>query len=91
MLDRVVFRPRRTTRATGRTARARRARCDRRAVLAIAGEHDRAQPPGDARRIAAPRRSGELLIIDGAGHFPFAETPDRYWPPLIDWLNRTAS
>ncbi len=59
-------------------------------VLAIAAEDDRAQPPGNARRIAEAA-GGELLIIDGAGHFPFAETPDRYWPPLIDWLNRTAS
>ncbi len=59
-------------------------------VLAIAAEDDRAQPPGNARRIAKAA-GGELLIIDGAGHFPFAETPDRYWPPLIDWLNRTAS
>ena len=59
-------------------------------VLAIAAEDDRAQPPGNARRIAEAA-GGDLLVIDGAGHFPFAETPDRYWPPLIDWLNRTAS
>jgi pimeloyl-ACP methyl ester carboxylesterase len=59
-------------------------------VLAIAAEDDRAQPPGNARRIAEAA-GGDLVIIDGAGHFPFAETPDRYWPPLIDWLNRTAS
>jgi hypothetical protein len=26
-----------------------------------------------------------------ASHFPFAETPDRYWPALIDWLTRTRS
>ena len=59
-------------------------------VLAIAAEDDRAQPPGNARRIAEAA-GGDLLVIDGAGHFPFAETPDRYWPPLINWLNRTAS
>ena len=59
-------------------------------VLAIAAEDDRAQPPGNARRIAEAA-AGDLLVIDGAGHFPFAETPDRYWPPLVDWLNRTAS
>jgi hypothetical protein len=29
--------------------------------------------------------------VEGAGHFPFAETPERYWPPLIDWLTRTRS
>ena len=30
-------------------------------------------------------------MIEGAGHFPFAETPERYWPALIDWLTRTGS
>jgi proline iminopeptidase len=60
-------------------------------VLAIAASDDRAQPPANAERIASTARNGELLIVDGAGHFPFAETPDRYWPPLIDWLTRTSS
>jgi proline iminopeptidase len=58
-------------------------------VLAIAGSHDRPTPPASARRIAATAPRGELLIVDGAGHFPFAEAPDRYWPPLVDWLART--
>jgi pimeloyl-ACP methyl ester carboxylesterase len=55
---------------------------------AIAGADDRAQPPPNAARIAGAAPRGELLVIEGAGHFPFAETPDRYWPPLIDWLKR---
>jgi pimeloyl-ACP methyl ester carboxylesterase len=37
----------------------------------------------------AHRDRGELLMIGGTGHFPFAEAPDRYWPALIDWLRRT--
>jgi proline iminopeptidase len=57
-------------------------------VLAIAGSEDRPTPPACARRIAATAPRGELLIIDGVGHFPFAEAPDRYWPALIDWLAR---
>jgi pimeloyl-ACP methyl ester carboxylesterase len=60
-------------------------------VLAITGADDRAQPPGNARRIADAAPHGELAIVEGAGHFPFAETPDGYWPVLIEWLNRTAS
>jgi len=60
-------------------------------VLAIAGSEDRPTPPASARRIAATAPNSELLVIEGAGHFPFAEAPDRYWPPLIDWLRRTAA
>jgi proline iminopeptidase len=60
-------------------------------VLAIAGADDIGSPPENARRIADTARHGELLIIEGARHFPFAETPDRYWPPLIDWLTRTSA
>jgi pimeloyl-ACP methyl ester carboxylesterase len=59
-------------------------------VLAIAGEHDRPTPPAAARRIASTAPRGELVIVEGAGHFPFVEQPDRYWPALIDWLTRTS-
>jgi proline iminopeptidase len=58
-------------------------------VLAIGGEHDRAIPDVAARRIAATAPRGDLLIVEGSGHFPFVEAPERYWPPLIDWLSRT--
>jgi pimeloyl-ACP methyl ester carboxylesterase len=58
-------------------------------VLAIGGERDRATPPEAARRIAATAPHGDLLMIQGAGHFPFAEVPDAYWPPLEGWLSGT--
>jgi pimeloyl-ACP methyl ester carboxylesterase len=57
-------------------------------VLAIAGEHDRATPPAAARRIAETAPRGELLMIEGAGHFPFAEAPEAYWDGVRDWLGR---
>jgi pimeloyl-ACP methyl ester carboxylesterase len=57
-------------------------------VLAIAGEHDRSQPPANARRIAEAAPQGELLVIEGAGHFPFAEDPDAYWGGVREWLAR---
>jgi proline iminopeptidase len=60
-------------------------------VLAIAGEHDRPTPPACARRIAETAPRGELVVIEGVGHFPFAEAPERYWPALISWLDRTGS
>ena len=57
-------------------------------VLAIAGEHDRATPPAAARRIAETAPNGELLVIAGTGHFPFAEDPEAYWGGVRDWLGR---
>jgi proline iminopeptidase len=57
-------------------------------VLAIAGERDRAQPPASARRIAEAAPRGELLVIEGAGHFPFAEDPEAYWGGVQEWLAR---
>ena len=59
-------------------------------VLAIGAELDRAIPPEAARRIAITAPEGELLMLEGCGHFPFAEAPDRYWPALESWLLRTA-
>jgi pimeloyl-ACP methyl ester carboxylesterase len=59
-------------------------------ILAIAGELDRPTPTACARRIAATAPRGELLVIEGAGHFPFAETPEAYWDGLGAWLARTA-
>ena len=57
-------------------------------VLAITGECDRAQPPANSRRIAEAAPQGELVVLDGAGHFPFAEDPEAYWGTLRDWLGR---
>ena len=58
-------------------------------VLAIGAELDRAIAPECARRIAATAPDGELLMLEGAGHFPFAEAPERYWPAVEAWLLRT--
>lgn len=57
-------------------------------VLAIVGEQDRATPPATARRIAAAAPRGELLMIEDAGHFPFAEKPEAYWGGVQEWLAR---
>ena len=55
-------------------------------MLAIAAEHDRATPVAAARRIAATAPRGELLVIAGAGHFPFAEAPG-----LLGRIGRSAT
>ena len=58
-------------------------------VLAIGAEHDSAIPPEAARRIAITAPEGELVMLEGCGHFPFAEAPDRYWTAVESWLLRT--
>jgi proline iminopeptidase len=58
-------------------------------VLSIGAELDRAIPPEAARRIAITAPEGELLMLEGCGHFPFAEAPDRYWEAVEAWLLRT--
>ena len=60
-------------------------------VLAIVGSEDRSTSPASARRIAATAPRAELVIVEGAGHFPFAEVPERYWPRVTDWLSRTSA
>jgi pimeloyl-ACP methyl ester carboxylesterase len=57
-------------------------------VLSIAAEHDRI-PVEHQQRIADASRHGTLAVIEGAGHFPFIETPDRYWPVVARWLEET--
>jgi pimeloyl-ACP methyl ester carboxylesterase len=60
-------------------------------VLAIAGEEDRGTPPAAARRIAATAPQGELVVLEGVGHFPFAERPAEYWSVVGRWLERTST
>ena len=56
-------------------------------MLAIAGEHDLGTPVAAARRIAATAPQGELVVIEGVGHFPFAERPEEYWSVVRGWLD----
>jgi pimeloyl-ACP methyl ester carboxylesterase len=58
-------------------------------VLAIGGEQDRSAEPPAIRRIVATAQRGELVMLEGVGHFPFAEAPERYWGAVRDWLDRT--
>jgi len=35
---------------------------------------------------ALPRGIGRLEVIEGAGHFPWLDAPDRYWPMIEDFV-----
>ena len=59
-------------------------------VLSIVGAQERFGT-GAAERIAETAPRGELVVIEGTAHFPFAEAPERYWPAVISWLDRTGS
>ena len=41
-----------------------------------------------AREIAdaLPEGTARLEVIEHAGHFPWKDAPDRYWPVVIDFL-----
>jgi pimeloyl-ACP methyl ester carboxylesterase len=57
-------------------------------VLVITGREDRITRPAESEEIAALLPDATLAIVDGAGHFPFAEQPDAYFAAVGAWLNR---
>ena len=38
---------------------------------------------------ALPDGVARLEVIEGAGHFPWKDAPERYWPLLIDFVTTT--
>ncbi|MFG6444857.1 alpha/beta fold hydrolase [Microbacterium sp. P07] len=62
-------------------------------VLIVEGsaDPDWADPRAEGERIIAdlPTGLGELAVIDGAGHYPHAETPDRLVAVLLPFLAKT--
>lgn len=61
-------------------------------TLVCVGELDPATPVAAAREIAEalPQGVGRLEVIEGAGHFPWRDAPERYWPLLTDFVIQTA-
>jgi pimeloyl-ACP methyl ester carboxylesterase len=55
-------------------------------VLVITGAHDRITRPQEPEEIAAALPDASLAVVEGAGHFPFIETPDRYLGVIDSWL-----
>jgi pimeloyl-ACP methyl ester carboxylesterase len=62
-------------------------------VLVVEGgaDPDWPDPRAEGERILAdlPAGLGELAVIDGAGHYPHAETPDQMLALLLPFLGRT--
>jgi pimeloyl-ACP methyl ester carboxylesterase len=57
-------------------------------TLVSVGELDPVTPVAAAEEIvgALPEGIAQLTVIDGAGHFPWKDAPDRYWPIITDFI-----
>ena len=55
-------------------------------VLVVTGSEDRITRPEESEEIAAALPNATLEIVEGTGHFPFIEEPDRYLGVLRSWL-----
>lgn len=66
-------------------ARIPEVRC-RSLVVMGARDPDFPDPLAEAQRVAE-RLSGEVFLLDGAGHYPHAELPDKVIPRLLAFLN----
>jgi pimeloyl-ACP methyl ester carboxylesterase len=55
-------------------------------TLVCVGELDPITPVAAAREIVDALPHGRLEILEEAGHFPWKDVPDRYWPLLADFV-----
>ena len=57
-------------------------------TLVCVGDLDAVTPVDASREIldALPTGLGRLEVIEGAGHFPWKDAPDRYWPRIADFV-----
>ncbi|HET9781402.1 MAG TPA: alpha/beta hydrolase [Candidatus Dormibacteraeota bacterium] len=54
-------------------------------TLIIHGERDRLIPVSAVRELARRRPDWDLVILEGVGHVPMLETPDRFMNALASW------
>ena len=57
-------------------------------TLLVWGSHDPLFPIADARRAAAVLYDAELLVVEGAAHWPYLEAPETFNPALLGFLAR---
>jgi pimeloyl-ACP methyl ester carboxylesterase len=57
-------------------------------TLVCVGELDPVTPVPAAREIAdaLPPGRAQLEVVEGAGHFPWLDAPERYWPVLTGFV-----
>jgi pimeloyl-ACP methyl ester carboxylesterase len=57
-------------------------------TLVCVGDLDPVTPVDASREIfdGLPSGTARLEVIEGAGHFPWKDAPDRYWPVVIDFI-----
>ena len=62
-------------------------------TLVSVGDLDPITPPAAAREIVAGLAPGigRLAVIEGAGHFPWLDVPDRYWPVIEAFVTDVAA
>jgi len=56
-------------------------------VLVVCGEEDRTTPPDQARRVARSIVGARLSLLEGAGHYPFAERPAETAGSILEFLD----
>jgi pimeloyl-ACP methyl ester carboxylesterase len=56
-------------------------------VLTIHGTHDRSAPYGGGREWVFELPNARLLSIEGGGHAPWIESPERVWEAIETFLN----
>ena len=63
------------------------ARIDRPTLVCV-GDLDSVTPIDAAREIvdALPPGIGQLRVIEGVGHFPWLDAPERYWPVIEEFV-----
>jgi len=66
-------------------------RIDRPALVCV-GDLDPGTPVEASREIVdgLPDGIGRLAVLDGAGHFPWLDAPDRYWPLISGFVAEVA-
>ena len=59
-------------------------------TLLLHGRRDRLVPVAWARAQAAKRRDWTFVELDGCGHVPQLEQPDRFVGTVMSWLSRVS-